>query len=349
MSDNYYKALGVSKNASQAEIKKAYRELAKKHHPDKGGDEKEFKKIQEAYDTLSDDQKRSQYDRFGASGERSSSSGFGQGGFSAQGFGDFSSGFGGFEDIFSSFFGGGGGRTSQKTRGSDLQVEVELEFNEAIRGIEKHFSSKQHVACDVCAGKGGSGKVSCSKCHGTGSVTQQFQTPFGSVAQRVTCPDCGGEGVKFEHVCSHCHGEGRREEKIKIDIRIPAGVDDGATLKFSGKGEAGMRGAGNGDLYVYVHIHPSKKFQRDGMNLISILRIPVFDAILGGKFDVETFWGKGSVTIPENARDGQMLRIKGKGVKTDGRIGDHIVRIEYEMPRKISGKMKEMLEQIKKL
>lgn len=347
MSDDYYKILGVSKSASAADIKKAYREKAKAHHPDKGGDEKEFKRVQEAYEVLSDSQKRSQYDQFGKAG-MGGANGFGGdqgfgGGFSA-------SDFGGFEDIFSSFF-GGGGRTSRtkSNKGGDLEVEVELEFDEAVKGTQKSFSARNFETCEKCEGKGGSGSKKCGQCGGSGSVTQQFQTPFGSVAQRTACPACKGEGTTFENMCSHCQGEGRVEKKHTIEINIPAGIEDGSTLRFTSKGEAGRRGGPRGDLYVHVRINPSRKFQRHGLDLISTLRLSVYDAILGGKFEVETFWGKGTVVVPENTRDGQMLRVKEKGIKSSGRTGDHIVRIEYEMPKKISSKTKEILEQLKGL
>lgn len=351
MSEDYYTLLGVSKGATKDEIKKAYRQKAKEHHPDKGGDEKKFKKIQEAYDVLSSDQKRAEYDQFGAAGR--GGQGFGGGGrtsgFSASDFQDF----GGFEDIFSSFFGGGfqgGGRTkrSHSNRGSDLEVEVELNFEEAIKGTEKTFSSRQYIVCEKCEGKGGQGAKTCSTCRGSGSVSRQFQTPFGAVAQRTACPNCQGQGITFEKTCSACGGEGRKEGKTKISFSTPAGVEDGATLKFSEKGEAGIRGGQSGDLYVHVRVRPSEEFQRQGLDLMSPLKISVFDALLGGKFEVQTFWGKGTVTVPENTRDGQLLRIRGKGVRQDGKVGDHIVRIRYEMPRKMSRKMKEMLEQLKK-
>ncbi|MCF7831111.1 molecular chaperone DnaJ [Candidatus Gracilibacteria bacterium] len=350
MAEDLYKVLGVSKDASESDIKKAYRNLAKKHHPDKGGEEAKFKKINEAYETLSDKNKRAQYDQFGTT-----SSNGGAGGFSGfgggQGFSGFSTGdFGGFEDIFSNFF-GGGGRTKSRTsesRGADLEVEVVLTFAEAVRGTKKTFASRNYENCSSCNGKGGEGKKTCFTCHGTGSVSQKFQTPFGVVAQQTTCPTCNGEGSSFDKVCSKCSGEGRVEDKRKIEIEIPAGVEDGTTLRLSGKGEVGRRGGTRGDLYVHVRVEASNKFERRGLDLVSILKIPVFDAISGGTFEVETFWGKVNLHVPEGTKDGQLLRVKGKGIKSQGRAGDHLVRVQHEMPKKISAKLKEILGMAKK-
>jgi len=346
MAEDLYKVLGVSKNASESEIKKAYRKQAKEHHPDKGGDEAKFKKVNEAYETLSDKTKRAQYDQFGATssnGGMNGASGFGGG----QGFSGFSaSDFGGFEDVFSNFL-GGGGRTksrSSQTRGADLEVEVGLSFDESIRGTKKTFSSRNYETCSACNGKGGEGKKTCSTCGGVGSVSQKFQTPFGVVAQQVTCPTCEGEGSSFDKVCSKCKGEGRVEDKRKIEIDIPSGVEDGTTLRLSGKGEVGRRGGTRGDLYVHIRVETSTKFERRGLDLVSILKIPVFDAISGGVFEVSTFWGKVDLRVPEGTKDGQLLRVKGKGVKIGTRVGDHLVRVQHEMPKKISTKLKEILE-----
>ena len=357
MSEDFYKILGVPKTATKADIKRAYRSLAQKHHPDKkGGNEKEFKKVNEAYEVLSDDQKRSHYDQFGSTGggfsgaSHGASGGFGGGGFSAQNF-DFSQmgGMGGMEDIFSSFFGGGRSRQkSHSSKGADLEVEVEIDFDEAMKGTEKTFSSHHFGVCETCSGKGGTEQKKCSTCGGKGSVAQRFQTPFGVISQSAACPDCHGEGTTFEHICASCHGEGRRENKQKIDVRIPAGVSDGATLRVSGSGEAGRRGGGRGDLYVHVRVRPSRKFERRGNDILSDLHISVFDAIKGGKFEVETFWKKMILTVPENTRDGQMLRIFGEGVKTPSASGDHLVRIHYEMPKRVSSALKELLEKAKR-
>lgn len=349
MSEDPYSILGISKNATKTDIKKAFRDLSKKHHPDKGGEEKTFQKISAAYNILSDDQKRAQFDQFGAAGAGAgfggASGGF-SGGFSQADFGD-------FEDIFSSFFGGGDGggrRSSQRStaqRGADLEVSVVLDFDEAIKGVKKSFTSKNLEPCEKCNGEGGFDKKSCSRCGGTGAVSQKFQTPFGTVAQQTTCPECRGQGISFTTRCSECQGEGRVRQKKDIEINIPLGISDGVTLRLSGKGEAGIRGGARGDLYVHISVRPSNKFRRDGLNLISELEISVFDAILGGTYEVETFWGKVDLKVPENIRDRELLRIKGKGVERDGDKGDHLVRISYKMPKKVSKKLREILEEAK--
>jgi len=346
MAEDFYEVLGVSKSASKSEIKKAFREKAKKYHPDKGGDEKKFKKINEAYEVLSDDKKRAQYDQFGSAGANFSAGG----GFSD--FSDFSgfsgfSGASGFEDIFSSFF-GGGERATKKSRGADLETEVEISFEDSMNGTEKTFSSKNLEPCSKCDGKGGSGLEKCGTCHGTGQIRSQFRTPLGTIAQNATCSSCGGTGKNFRETCSSCDGEGRVLKKRKISVRIPAGVDDGETLRVRGEGEAGVRGAERGDFFVHVRVRPSKKFRRRGVDLLSDLEISVFDALLGGDFEVETFWGTVMLTLPECTRDGQLFRIAGKGVRRDGRVGDHLVKILYKMPKKITQKMRDAIELAKK-
>jgi len=241
MAEDLYAVLGVSKTATQAEIKKAFREKSKSHHPDKGGDETTFKKISAAYDVLSDDGKRAQYDQFGST--MPGGSGGTRGGFS----GGFSSAdFGGFEDVFSSFFGGGrsSGRKSSAQQGADLEVDVELSFEDSIRGLKKSFSSKNLETCEKCKGEGGFDKKNCARCNGTGSISQSFQTPFGQMTQQASCPNCRRQGYSFEKRCSDCQGEGRIRKKKDIEVIIPAGVDSGEVLRLRGKGEAGIRGGG---------------------------------------------------------------------------------------------------------
>ena len=347
MSENYYEVLGVKKGASAAEIKKAFREKAKTHHPDKGGDEKAFKKINEAYEVLGDEKKRQNYDQFGsAAGANFGGGGFGGGqnsGFSQ----NFSSAdFGNFEDIFSSFFGGssrGRGR-SQKSAGADLEVEIELSFDDAIRGVEKTFRSENLETCDECDGAGGTGVKKCETCGGTGQVGQKFQTPFGVVQQSSACGKCGGSGETLENECRKCSGEGRRKKRSEIKVQIPAGVENEQTLRVPGKGEAGRRGGRAGDLFVNISVASSDKFTRRGLDLISVLPISPFAAMLGGKFEVETFWGVVELEVPECTSDGQRFRVAGKGVVRGGQKGDHLVQIQYQMPKKISGKMREFLE-----
>lgn len=350
MAEDYYKILGVDKKASKADIKKAYRNLAKKHHPDKGGDAEKFKKISSAYDTLGDDKKRSQYDQFGSAGPNmggfgGNSSGFSGGGFQSGG----NVNFDGFEDIFSSFFGGGGGRQQsrrQNTRGADLEVEVKISFEESMNGVTKKFKSSHLKKCDKCDGAGGKGEKTCEQCQGTGKISQQMRTPFGVIQQQTTCPSCDGTGKNFAEKCSKCHGEGRHKETTTIAVEIPSGVQNGETLRVRGQGEAGIRGGQAGDLFVHIRVPDSAKFTRHGMNLYSVLDVPVFKALLGGEFMVKTFWGKVELKIPELSRDGEKFKIKGKGVKKNGVYGDHIVQIKYKMPKKITSSMRRKLEEL---
>ncbi len=345
MSSDYYDILGVSKNASKGEIKKAFRAKAKKHHPDKGGDEAEFKKINEAYGTLSDDQKKSQYDQFGSAG---ANMGGGMGGFS-QGGGGFG---GGFEDIFSNFFGGqqqgGQSRTTREQKGSDLEVEVEITFAEAMNGVIKHFPARRFKSCEPCSGKGGSGEKLCGNCGGSGYGVKQFQTPFGVIEQKVACESCHATGKTFENECKKCHGEGRKEEKTKIEVPIPAGISDNTTLRMSREGDAGKFGGPAGDLYIHIRVHSDHRFERQGMDLVSQLEISVFEAIGGCSKEVETFWDTVTMKIPEGTREGQFLRIKNHGVKRDGQLGHHLVEIKFKMPKKITPKLKEILEDAEK-
>ncbi|MBT3349312.1 DnaJ domain-containing protein [bacterium] len=352
MSEDFYKVLGVEKKASKSDIKKAFRSAAQKHHPDKGGDGEKFKKIQQAYKTLSDDEKRAQYDQFGAAGPQFSGgnpggfSGFGNGGAAGVKFD-----FGGMEDIFSSFFGGGGGfgensRAQNSDRGNDLEVELELDFDDAVRGIEKTFSSKHFISCESCGGRGGENPKTCDACGGRGHVFQKMSTPFGTVQQRVACAECGGSGISFAKKCKTCGGEGRVEKSKKISVKIPAGVQSGETVRVRGAGEAGRRNSESGDLFVHVRVRESRKFERRGVDLISVLKISFADAILGGKFPVETFWGKVDLKIPELTRDGTILRISKKGVRRGSATGDHLVRIEYEFPKKLSAHDRELLEKL---
>ena len=350
MSEDYYQVLGVSKNATKSEIKKAFREKSKQHHPDKGGDEATFKKVSSAYEVLSDDQKKAQYDQFGSAGPQMGGGGGFPGGFSSTGFEDLG-------DVFSSFFGGGGGgmhssrarRRNSAQRGADLEVSVVLKFEEMMKGMKKTFGSKNLETCKKCKGDGGFDKETCISCKGSGTVTQQFQTPFGAVSQQITCSSCRGEGSSFKQRCSECQGEGRIAQKKEIEVNIPAGVENGTTLRLSGKGEAGVRGGPHGNLFVHIQVQSSKDFERHGNDIISELNISVFDALLGGTFEVKTFWGTVDLKIPENTKDGQVFRIKDKGVHKHGHKGSHMVHVIYEMPKKISSKLRKALEEAKSL
>ncbi len=343
MSDNPYHILGVDKSASAADIKKAYRNKAKQHHPDKGGDEAEFKKVNQAYEILGDAQKKSQYDQFGAAGAQG---GFGGGG-AGQGFGGFSAqDFGGFEDIFSNFFGGGGGRSQNPRapqRGSDLEVEADITFAESITGTTKKFSARRYKACTACNMQGGTGQKTCPTCGGSGQVTQTFQTPFGNVQQKTTCGTCHGSGVTFEHICKVCKGETRYEEKSTIEVKIPAGIQSGQTLRMRQDGDAGKYGGPAGDFYIHIRVANDKTWDREGPDLIQTLEVPVFEALQGTNVKVKTFWGTEELEIPALTTDQTRLKIKGQGIKRDGQAGDHIVVVKHKMPRKISKKLNNIL------
>ena len=349
MAGDLYKELGIDKSASKADIKKAYRNLAKKHHPDKGGDAEKFKKISSAYETLGDDQKRSQYDTYGSAGPSMGGFGGQSGGFSGGGFQGGSANFDGFEDIFSSFFGGGGNRQQSRqtnTKGADLEVEVEISFEDSMNGVTRKFNSSHLRECSKCDGVGGSGQETCKTCNGTGQTSQQMRTPFGIIEQQTTCRSCQGNGKKFAEKCSKCDGEGRRKESSTVSVEIPSGVQSGETLRVRGQGEAGLRGGQSGDLFVHIRVPESSKFIRQRMDLYSVLEIPVFEALLGGEFIVPTFWGKVELKIPELSRDGEKFKIKGKGAKKNGIQGDHIVQIKHHMPKKITSSMRRKLEEL---
>lgn len=351
MNMNPYSVLGVSQSATDAEIKKAFRAKAKQHHPDKGGDEAEFKKINQAYETLGNKQKRAQYDQFGSTSDNPGQ-GFGRqsGGFGGGGFQDFGgAGSSGFEDIFSSFFGGGGQQqSSSRQKGGDLETSVDLTFEESMNGTTKTFTARIYVSCKDCDGKGGKDAKTCPDCHGSGTIQRNIQTPFGAMAQRVVCGKCQGEGNIFTNECKTCHGEGRHEEKTTVEVKIPQGIEDNQTLRVRSKGESGRRGAPAGDIFVHVRVKPSKTFQREGIHIHSTLQLSVFDALLGKDINIKTFWGTVSLTIPENTADGQTFRLKGKGVKTPSHTGDHMVTIQYTLPKKISKDLRKLLEQAQK-
>lgn len=366
MDKNYYDLLGVSKGATTDEIKKAYRKLAHQHHPDKaGGDEAKFKEINQAYQVLSDDSKRKQYDQFGQtfSGASGASSGGGQqgqgfGGFDFsgfQGFGGQNGGFefeGGFEDIFSDIFGGnrgGGGR--RKAKGQDIQVDIEISFEEMVNGVDKTVELYKRVTCDHCDGNGnepGTAKKTCATCGGTGKVRKTTNSFFGSFAQVVTCSDCQGEGMRFESKCRKCGGDGRVKENKKINISIPAGIDEGQSISVDGQGEAGARGAHPGDLFVQIHVKKHPKFVRKNNDVLSTEFIPFSMAVLGGKIEIETVKEKLLLKIPAGTASGEIFRIKGAGVPdVHGRgIGNHLVTIVVKVPRSLSRDQKNLLEKL---
>lgn len=366
MSKDYYNILGVDKNASDEEIKKAYRKLAHKYHPDKvGGDEARFKEINEAYQVLSDKEKRSQYDQFGQTFEQAQA----QGGFSGfEGFRDFSSfaegfdfnfgqgGFSGFEDIFGDIFQRAGfERTARRSRmrGEDIQVDIEITFAEMAHGTEKELELYKGVKCSRCGGVGaepGTKKIECPKCRGKGQIKTIQRTILGSVTQLSMCPECQGIGMIPEKKCVKCGGDGRVREYEKIKIKIPAGIRDGQTIRLEGLGEAGEHGGEAGDLYVNVHVLPDKRFERKGDDIYSEKKISFSQAVLGDKVEVETIDGIVKLKIPAGTQSGEVFRLKKRGLKHLNRYGygDHYVRIQVVTPRNLTREEKEFFEKFKK-
>ena len=347
---DYYEVLGVSKTASDDEIKKAYRTLAKKYHPDVSKEEnaeEKFKEVQEAYDVLSDPQKREQYNQFGHEGPNMG--GFGQGGFS--GFG----GFGGFEDIFSSFFGGGSRQQSKTgpTRGRNLKTSINLTFEEACFGVEKELNITKYDTCKDCSGTGAMSKNDisvCDKCHGTGKVYVEQNSLFGRIRTESACPECGGSGKKIKNKCTTCHGEGRVKVTSKIKVRIPSGVEDGQTLTVSGKGEAGYNGGLAGDLYIQINVKDHELFERDGLNLYMEMPITFSQAALGGSIDIPTLTEKYSMKIPAGTQTGTKFRIAGKGITNgrNGQTGHLYVIVKVVTPTKLTSEQKDLFNKLSK-
>ncbi len=352
--EDYYSLLGVDKNASKSEIKKAFHKLAHKYHPDKkGGDEKLFKKIGEAYSVLSDDKKRAQYDAYGRTfaGGGGGPSGGAAGGFD---FSNFAQGFGGaqniefdFGDIFGDIFGGGmGGRTRQK-RGRDISIDIELTFKESVFGVEKKVLLNKVGVCSDCGGSGaekGSKTKKCDVCNGTGKIQEAKQTMFGTFSTSRVCDTCNGTGEVPEKKCKTCGGLGVNKKEEEILIRIPAGINDGEMIRLTGMGEA-VAGGVPGDLYVRVHVRNDTNFIKNGYDLIMPLSIKLTDALLGASKKIETLDGELTLKIPKGISFGEKLRIKGKGVpKNTGGRGDLYVKIDIQMPNRLSKTAKKAVE-----
>ena len=342
----YYDRLGVSKDASQDEIKRAYRKMSKKYHPDinkEPGAEEKYKEVQEAYETLSDDQKRAAYDQYGPDG----ANGFGgQGGFG--GF-DGGAGFGGFEDIFSSFFGGGATRNPNAPRqGDDLQYRVNLSFEEAIFGAEKEVHYNREATCKTCSGSGakpGTSPVTCGRCHGQGVINVDTQTPLGMMRRQVTCDVCHGTGQEIKEPCQTCHGTGHEKQSHKVSVKIPAGVETGQQIRLAGQGEAGFNGGPYGDLFVIINVNPSDKFTRHGSTIYYTLNISFVQAALGDTVEVPTVHGNVEMTIPAGTQTGKTFRLKGKGAPRlrGGSQGDQHVTVKIVTPTKLNDAQKEAL------
>ncbi len=355
---DYYELLGVQKGASDDEIKKAFRKLAVKYHPDKeGGNESKFKEINEAYEVLKDKQKRQRYDQFGHAGVGGASGG---GGNPFEGFGgqgqnvhfDFGGGnFGDLGDIFSQFFGGGGRQSQSQNRGRDIETSVTLTFEEAIFGTEEQVSLNIDVLCDHCKGSGaepGFGTKTCPTCQGSGQEVKVINSLFGPIQQAQTCHTCRGRGKVPEKNCSQCNGHGVRREKQDITVKIPAGVDEGSAIRLSGRGEA-VAGGVAGDLYVAIHVKPHKKFTREGDLILSEETVSMIDAALGSELDVETVDGTVTMKIPAGTQSGTDFKLSGHGVphlKGSDR-GAQIITVSVETPTNLSRKEKQLLEQLR--
>jgi molecular chaperone DnaJ len=357
MSKDYYKILGVEKGASKEDIKRAYKKLAKKYHPDlnKESDATErFKEINEAAEVLADDSKRSQYDQYGDADAFKQASGFQ--GFDPRDFGFSNMGdFGGdFGDIFDMFFGRGfSGRGGRNSRGSDLRLDIQISLEEVASGVEKTVSLERLEKCDRCDGTGatsGSDIVTCQTCGGSGRVVMTKRTPFGMFQTTATCSTCNGEGRVVKSPCPICGGKGRKNNRAKIKINIPAGVDDGMRLRVSGEGEAGVRGAPQGDLYVLIHVKEHDVFTRQEDDLYVEVPISFSQAALGDVIEVPTIEGKASLRIPSGTQSHTIFRIRGKGiphVQASGR-GDEQVRIIVQVPEKLTKKQTDLIKELQK-
>lgn len=355
---DYYEVLGLKKGASEDEIKKAFKNMARKYHPDLHPDDKEaaekFKEINEAYEVLSDSEKRARYDQFGHAGVDPNYGG----GAGAGGFGGFG-GFGDVGDIFDSIFGGGfggfgGGRSTASSanaphRGGDVNANVTIDFMEACKGAKKKMRVTHMVKCDQCSGTGADANTktsSCTECHGQGSVRVNQRTPFGVISTTKVCPRCGGKGKIVTNPCSKCRGSGRQRVTTDIELKIPAGIDNGQILRVSGQGDAGLNGGPNGDLNVSVTVRPHELFTRSGNDIFCEIPISYAQAVLGDKVTVPTIKGKVEYEIPEGTQSGTKFRLRGEGVKYLGResYGDQYVTVVVEVPKRLTKQQKELLK-----
>lgn len=344
MSSDYYQTLGIDRSATKEDIKRAYRKLAHQYHPDKGGDQERFKEVNEAYQVLGNEEKRRQYDQFGSTFEGGGNP-F-QGGYEAN-FGDF----GDLGDIFSQFFGGASRRGSRtRQRGSDIGLEIDIPFKEMVFGAKREFPVTRFRTCKRCEGnlaEPGTPIATCKTCGGTGTVQRQMQTMLGSFVQRTVCPDCRGEGKKAEKLCTGCGGDGRTRQSETLVVDIPTGIEHGTRLRISGEGEAPSGGGDLGDLYILVRVQPHKEFVRDGVHIRSSVAIPFVTAALGGTVRVQTVDGEEKLHIPSGTQSGAKLRISGKGIKTEPVHGDHIVTVGIDVPKKLTRKQKDLLQEFK--
>ncbi len=353
MPKDYYAILGVSKNSSADEIKKSFRRLAHEHHPDKGGDQQKFKDINEAYQVVGDTEKRKTYDQFGSAAFENGGMG-GAGGF-GQGFG----GFGGMNinmedlgDMFGDFFGGAASRRAGPPRGKDVAVDVNIEFLESVKGVERTVRLYVNDPCETCSGSGGepgSTVVNCKTCHGVGAIKQSTRTMFGTIQTQAVCPECDGVGKRPEKSCRTCGGTGVHRGTREVTIQIPAGIEDGDALRVSGRGEFPGAGGRAGDLIVRIHVIAHSTFVRDGESVLSQAFVPYSTLVLGGEIEIETVDGKGSLSIPAHTETGTTFRIRGKGFPLRHGRGDQLVTVQAKVPRKLSREERQAMEELHRL
>jgi len=353
MSKDYYDILGVSKSASQDEIKNAFRKKAHEFHPDKGGDADKFKELNEAYQVLGNAEKRQRYDQFG-------SAAFSGNGFNPDGFSGFQNGmnfdfedlgdiFGGFGDIFG--FGSNRRASHQASRGRDLEIVLPLDFLEAAFGGQKEINFSKNTTCSRCKGSGaepGAKIETCSTCQGSGRVARIQRTILGNIQTQATCTNCNGEGKTYSQKCSQCHGSGIHRDQVKLKVKIPAGINDGESIRLAGQGEAGQKNAPAGDLFLHIKVQPHKKFVRDGYDIRTTETINISQAILGDKIEVETIHGKVKLKIPEGTQSGTVFKLRDKGItKLHNRgIGEHYVKVIVKIPSSLNKKQKQLLEEL---
>ncbi|MBI2565220.1 molecular chaperone DnaJ [Candidatus Woesearchaeota archaeon] len=345
MSKDYYAILGIEKNASQEEVKKAYKKLAKKYHPDLNKDPdatEKFKEINEAAAVLADPEKRSHYDQYGTADFSHGAEGFD--------FRDFASGAGfDFDDIFDQFFSGFGFGPSKgsRHRGSDLMTEVTITLEEAAKGVKKEINIHTHVICKECNGAGGHGVENCQVCKGSGNIKHVRRTPFGVFSTTTSCTECQGIGESLREICSSCRGSGRVHDKKKLEVKIPAGIEEGMKLRVAKQGEAGERGGTSGDLYVIVHVEEHKYFVRKGNELLLEFPISFATACLGGEVEVPTIDGLTKIKIPAGTKSGSILRIKNKGMPDvqTGELGHENITVIVEVPKKLSKRQVELIKE----
>lgn len=370
MAKDYYEILGVSRTATDDEIKRAFRKKAHQLHPDKGtGDEQKFKEANEAYQVLGNKEKRQQYDQFGSTYEDmrrngggfnggarrpSGGAGAGAGGANEQGFGFDFGNMGDFGDIFSEFFGGAQGATRPRgpSAGRDMELEMAVDFEEAIFGAEKEITIDLHDACGTCAGTGakpGTPIDTCGTCRGSGQVQQIRNAFLGQIRTAAVCPECKGEGKIPKEPCQSCKGNGVQFKRKNLTVEIPGGIQDTQTIRLTGQGEAGPRGGPKGDVYIHVRVRPSKEFQREGNDVHSEIEISMAQAALGDDVRVKTVDGEGALTVPAGTQSGSAIKIRGKGARVlsgSGR-GDHIVTVRVKTPKKLSRQQKKLFQELK--